>query len=302
MKLSDINDNKPRTVAVGTFDGMHRGHAEVIRTLLDVARSRQLIPTVVTFNRHPLDVVCPERSPKMLALPDTRANAITRQDCECFMIDFDEQTAAITAREWMQFMHQNAGMQILVVGYDNTFGSDGINKSVADFAEIGKEIGVEVIEAPLVSGISSSDIRKAIINGDIENASDMLDAHYVLEGPVVRGRGFGKKLGYPTANIMPDPRLVVPARGVYAAMATLPDGRRFPASVNIGIKPTVGIGETPTIEAHIFGIDESLYGLILKLEFYKRLRDEHKFASFDALTQAIGHDKETTLNFFKENS
>lgn len=297
MKLKDINRVKPCAVAVGTFDGMHPGHRRVLDTLLEKAREKNLDPVAVTFNRHPMDVIYPDRSPMMLALPQTRKEEIEKRGVETYILDFDEETAAITSREWMRHMHDDAGMRLLVVGYDNTFGSDGVNKSVADFSRIGAELGVEVVEAPRVNGISSTAIRKALEEGEVEKANDLLGHPFTLEGPVVHGRGLGRKLGFPTANIVPDPRLAIPRPGVYAAMSILPGGEAYPACVNIGSRPTTGYNSNPSIEAHVFDIDRSLYGLVVKLEFHKRLRDEKKFNSFDSLSNAIKQDAHETLRY-----
>ncbi|MDE7110092.1 MAG: riboflavin biosynthesis protein RibF, partial [Muribaculaceae bacterium] len=208
---------------------------------------------------------------------------------------FNEDMRSTTAYEWMRLLHDSYGVRLLVVGYDNTFGSDGVNLSIADYREMGREIGIEVMEAPYVAGVSSSAVRKAVAAGDIAEAREMLGRPFSISGIVVEGNRLGRTIGFPTANLQPTPGIVVPGKGVYAAKAILPDGSVADAMVNIGVRPTIRRGNAPTIEAHIIGWKGDLYGQRIRLEFYARLRDEQQFNSIDALRKQLKTDLAETL-------
>lgn len=281
--------------AVGTFDGLHLGHAEVLRMMRDEAGKRNLEPLAVTFDRHPLSLIAPERAPSAITSLERKEKLIRKAGVRPVVLPFDGRMRSTTAYEWMRLLHDRYGVTLLVVGYDNTFGSDGVNMSISDYRDIGKEIGIEVIEAPYVAGVSSSAIRKAIASGDIEKAAGMLGRPFSLSGHVVEGNKLGRTIGFPTANLKPAPGIVIPGKGVYAAKATLPDGSVADAMVNIGVRPTIRRGNSPTIEAHIINWKGDLYGKRIKLDFYSRLRDEQQFNSIDALRKQLRLDLEHTL-------
>lgn len=286
--------------AVGTFDGVHKGHHAVIERLKDVAYEKEIEALVITFDTHPLSVIAPEGAPASITSTDKKCELLRGCGVMALVMQFDEKMRSTTAREWMQRLHDEYGVEALVVGYDNTFGCDGVSLSIADYKRMGDEIGIEIIEAPFVEGISSSAIRKAILAGEVEKAGSMLGRYFALSGNVVTGNRLGRTIGFPTANIEPMPHITVPANGVYAAMAVLPDGSRHKAVVNIGTRPTVRRGENRTIEAHILGFDGDLYGHSVTLIFIKRMRDEMKFKSIDALRLQIEKDRDAAKLFLDE--
>lgn len=286
--------------AVGTFDGVHKGHQAVLDKLKDVALEQGIDPLVITFDRHPLSVISPEREPTSITTIEKKCELLRGSGVIALVMQFDEDMRRTTAREWMRRLHDEYGVETLIVGYDNTFGCDGVTLSIADYKRIGEETGVEIEEAPFVEGISSSAIRKSLLAGDVERAAIMLGRYYALSGNVVTGNRLGRTIGFPTANIDPAPKLTVPANGVYAAMAVLPDGKRHKAVVNIGTRPTVRRGDDRTIEAHIIDYDGDLYGHHVTLIFIKRLRDEMRFKSIDALRLQIEKDKEAANNILAE--
>lgn len=288
--------------AIGTFDGVHKGHLAVISKLREVAAEKDVDPVAITFDVHPLSIIAPERAPASVTSVEKKCELLRAAGVMALVVAFDEEMRQTTARDWMRRLHDEYGVVALVVGYDNTFGSDGITLSIADYRRIGEEIGIEVVEAPFVDGISSSAIRKALIAGDVEKAATMMGRYYSLPGTVVDGNRLGHTIGFPTANIMPAPRLTIPANGVYAAIALLPDGTRHLAVVNIGTRPTVRRGDTRTIEAHILDFDGDLYGFPVTIIFRKRLRDEIKFKSIEALRRQIEKDCETAKNLLAEPS
>lgn len=287
--------------AIGTFDGCHKGHLEVLHTLISEARKRGFRPLAITFSRHPLEVVAPHKAPKMLSLPNQRIKYFERLECDTLLVDFDENVAATTAAQWLTMLRDNHNVRVLIIGYDNTFGADGIAMSVQQYVELGASLGIDVVQAPVINGISSSAIRKALLNGEIEHAAEMLGYPYRLDGIVVHGQELGRKLNAPTANLQPDPRLLIPAPGVYITTAITDDGLKHPAVVNIGNRPTLGHNLPSTIEVHILDFNKSLYSSHLTIEFLSRLRDQKKFDNIHDLSLAIQKDILLTKEYFNSH-
>lgn len=280
-----------KAAVIGTFDGVHLGHIAVLHKLKEEADNRGLTPIAITFDRHPLALIDPQRAPKAITSIPKKEELILRSGVLPIVIPFDEELRATSAEDWMLRLKREHDVRMLVVGYDTTFGCDGIAYSISDYKRLGERLGIEVIEAPFVPGISSSAIRKAIANGEIKEANDMLGRHFSLSGIVVAGNRLGRTIGYPTANIMPSPGIVVPANGVYAVKITLPNGKKRDAMVNIGVRPTIRRGNEKTVEAHIIDWNGDLYGKSVTLTFYSRLRDEIAFKSIDALRKQLDADR-----------
>lgn len=287
-----------RAATVGTFDGVHRGHLAVIDALRREAAARDLRPMAVTFDRHPLSVVRPDRVPPLLTTPRRRDYLLRRAGVEPVEVEFTPELSHLTAAQWLERLRREWNVSLMVVGYDNTFGCDGVGLSISDIMELGREAGIEVKEAPVVPGVSSSAIRKALMTGRVDDANAMLGRGYRLEGTVVPGEAVGRALGWPTANLLPVEGTCVPAGGVYAAHAVTPDGVMRPAMVNIGVRPTLHDGRPATVEAHILDFSGDLYSRPLSLIFRKRLRDERNFPSIEALRGAIAADCDATRVFF----
>ncbi len=287
-----------RAATVGTFDGVHRGHLAVIDALRREAAARDLRPMAFTFDRHPLSVVRPDRVPPLLTTPRRRDYLLRRAGVEPVEVEFTPELSHLTAARWLERLRREWNVSLMVVGYDNTFGCDGVGLSISDIMELGREAGIEVKEAPVVPGVSSSAIRKALMTGRVDTANDMLGRGYRLEGTVVPGEAVGRALGWPTANLQPVEGMCVPAGGVYAAHAVTSDGVMRPAMVNIGVRPTLHDGRPATVEAHILDFSGDLYSKPLSLVFRKRLRDERNFPSIEALRGAIAADCDATRVFF----
>lgn len=287
-----------RAATVGTFDGVHRGHLAVIDALRREAAARDLRPMAFTFDRHPLSVVRPDRVPPLLTTPRRRDYLLRRAGVEPVEVEFTPELSHLTAARWLERLRREWNVSLMVVGYDNTFGCDGVGLSISDIMELGREAGIEVKEAPVVPGVSSSAIRKALMTGRVDTANDMLGRGYRLEGTVVPGEAVGRALGWPTANLQPVEGMCVPASGVYAAHAVTSDGVMRPAMVNIGVRPTLHDGRPATVEAHILDFSGDLYSKPLSLVFRKRLRDERNFPSIEALRGAIAADCDATRVFF----
>ena len=289
-----------KAVTIGTFDGVHKGHRLVLDTLKEAARERRLKPVAITFDRHPLELISPQRAPGNLMSTERKTELIRNEGVEPLVLPFNEQLRSMRAYEWLDYVHRKYDVVLLVAGYDNTFGSDGIDLSISDYQAIGASIGIEVISAPEEAGVSSSAIRKAVKSGDIESAVKMLGHMPEIEGKVISGFHIGREIGFPTANLQVSGRSVIPGLGVYAAKAFIEGAcQGCPAMVNIGTRPTfdetANGSERVSIEAHIIGKDDNLYGKGIRLEFAGKLRDEKKFGSIDELKEQLGDDRENVL-------
>lgn len=279
-----------RVATVGTFDGLHRGHLRVLQTVKQTARERGMEPMAIVFDRHPLETIAPQRAPRLIQSPSERTNALYREGLKILTLEFNHSLAAMTAEEWLRKMHEEQGVDVLVVGYDNTFGSDGTRMNLSDYRDLGRRLGVEVIEAPYEPHAASSAIRRLLQDGEIEEASRLLGRPFSVSGEVVSGKNLGHALGFPTANVEPAYRAQLPASGVYAVEALMPDGSVRPAIANIGRQPTVAYDQPERLEVHIPGFDGDLYGSRLGVRFLRRLRDEQKFDTIDALKRQIRQD------------
>ena len=295
-----------KAVTIGTFDGVHRGHRLVLTTLKQEAAERGLQPVAITFDRHPLELVAPERAPGNLMSTERKADLIRREGVAPLILPFNDQLRDMRAYEWLDYIHRKYGVSLLVAGYDNTFGSDGIDMSIADYKAMGDTIGIEVLAAPEEPGVSSSAVRKAVKTGDIAKATSLLGHRPELEGRVAPGFHVGHAIGFPTANLQVSPRYVMAAPGVYASIAFIEGSEKgFPAMVNIGYRPTFegtsNESTHQTVEAHLIGMDDDIYGKNVRLEFMDRLRDECRFGSVEELIQQLKRDREETMRMINEN-
>ena len=277
-------------INVGTFDGVHRGHREVVSFLLSESAKRGLRPVIITFEPHPLAVVAPWRAPKLLELPSERRDILKATGADIVTMTFDEELRRLTAAQWLRRLRDEFKADLIVAGFDNTFGSDGMTMSLRDYQELAAPLGMEIVKAPVLDGISSTLIRQALGAGDVSTAASMLGRHYSLTGTVIHGRELGRRIGFPTANIEPDTSILIPAPGVYAADMRLDYGSVMRAVVNIGVAPTVMPGLPLTVEAHIVGFHGDLYGSTVRLDFLKRLRDEERFPDIATLKTRIAED------------
>lgn len=282
-------------VTTGTFDGIHRGHVELLQTLVSEARSHGGEPVAVTFDRHPLAVIAPARAPHMLMLPGARNARLREYGVKVVELHFDEAMRSMTAGEWMSLLHDRYDADTLVLGYDNTFGCDGVDLSLRDYEILGQRNGLKVLTAPMVPGVSSSAIRKALATGDIEGANAMLGYDWALDGPVVQGRRMGRYIGFRTANLAVDPRLQLPAPGVYATEVTMPGGSLMTGVTNIGVRPTFDDNGSVSVETHIPGYEGNLYGSRITVRPVRRLRDEVRFDTVPSLKEQIAKDVNEAL-------
>lgn len=289
---------KSRVAAIGCFDGVHTGHRSVLKVLTDYGRENDMEPVAITFRTHPLALIDNKRAPLMLTPLHKKKKLLVEAGVTPMVLEFDEPLRSTTAAEWLKRLREEFGVKTLVIGYDNTFGSDGINLSLEDYRKLGAREGIEILTADEVKGVGSSAIRKAVAAGEMERAHEMLGRPYSITGKVVEGNKLGHTLGFPTANLDVPEGVALPKPGVYAAIVkTLDDGKKYPAMVNVGTRPTVMRGDKTVIEAHIIDFKGDLYGKEITVRFLQRLRDEQKFESIDALKRQLAADKIQTLEF-----
>jgi riboflavin kinase/FMN adenylyltransferase len=276
---------RPRQIAVGEFDGVHLGHREVIRGA----------DTVLTFEPHPRTVVAPDAAPKLLMALETKADLIAGLGVqELVVIPFDGSFAAQSPEEFIEReLVERLGAERVSVGENFRFGhrargdakllaaQDAFETRIARLVELDGEI------------ISSTHIRGLVAAGDVAAAARYLGAPFQIRGSVAHGDKRGRTLGYPTANLVPDPRLVVPDHGVYACRAFV-GGSEHVAAVNVGVRPTFKTGRGLLVEAFLVDFEGDLYGAPLRLDFLERLRGERRFDSIDALVEQMGRDVHAT--------
>lgn len=288
---------RERIAAVGMWDGVHRGHRFLIDYVKIEGSYRNLTPSVITFNTHPLTIVRPHAVPPLLNTAEERFARLDEAGVDdCIILDFDENTRRMSARDFLTMLRRDFAVETLVVGYNNRFGHDRVD-GIDQYREIASKIGMTVIEAPEYTGdyapISSSVIRKLLAEGDVAEASRRLGYDYQIKGKVVDGEHIGRTIGFPTANILPESdTTLIPCPGVYAVWVTMPDGTKRQGMVNIGTRPTVtdGASANTTIEVHILDYKGFLYEEELTLHFVDRLRGEKRFPSLKKLTSAIEAD------------
>ena len=279
--VTSLPDAEPRsrTVAIGTFDGVHVGHRAVIGEA----------DTVLTFEPHPLSVIHPEAAPKLIMHFDVKRDVIEGLGVkELVVIPFDREFASIAPEDFCaQVLVDRLGAERVSVGENFRFGANA--KGTPELLAARDEFETEVVSLVEVASeaVSSTRIRAAVAAGDMVTATQCLGAPFMFEGEVVSGDRRGRTLGFPTANLVPDEHYVYPGHGVYAAYA---NGR--PAAVNVGVRPTFESGRGVLIETYIIDHEEDLYGRPLRLAFIKRLRGEKRFTGADELVAQMRRDVE----------
>ena len=281
MHLEEARPRTGRRVAVGTFDGVHLGHREVI------AGS----DSVLTFDPHPVAVVAPQHTPKLLTTPERKAELIaTLGVAELIVISFDAEFAKRSAREFIDaVLVEGLGAEQVAIGENFRFG----HRAQGDARLLQADQRLRTVVHPLleIDGeiVSSSHIRGLVLAGDLVEANRLLGAPFQLCGIVQQGDRRGRELGFPTANLVPEEALACPGHGVYACLAN-----GLPAAVSIGVRPTFNTGRGELIEVFILDFDGDLYGSELCVQFIRRLRGERRFASAEGLVAQMHRDVEQT--------
>jgi riboflavin kinase/FMN adenylyltransferase len=287
-------------VATGFFDGVHTGHRHVITQLIEAAAARGDESMVVTFWPHPRNVLQKEaRSLRLLTTLAEKKQMLLEMGVDRVeVLDFTKDFSRMTTQEYLLMLKDKFGAKTVLIGYDNRMGCDA--KDADQVAQTAVQVGLEAVRAQMIPSehgyaVSSTKIRQKLEEGDVQAASAMLGYDYSLLGVVVAGNRIGRTLGFPTANMqLYEPLKLVPGNGVYfVRVNTL--GQDWYGMCNVGCRPTVGQGNTRTIETHIFDFDEEIYGLDIKVTFMEKVRDEVRFASLDELKKQLEIDKQNIM-------
>ena len=288
---------QPTAVTIGFFDGVHLGHRDLLERTARAARERGLLPVAVTFDRHPREILTPERAPPLLTTFERKAELIAEARIEALVVlEFTHDFARWRPEEFVSgVLMRGLRTRHAVVGLNFTFGHRA-QGNVGLLADLGVSHGftVEAVELMTLDGraVSSSSIREALMRGDLSWPERALGRRYAVEGRVVPGAGRGARLGFPTANLATDPRLLLPGAGIYAGVARHAAAER-PAAISVGTNPT--FGEEPLhVEVFLLDFEGDLRGEALTVEFWARLRDEVRFDSEDGLVRQMRDDAERT--------
>jgi riboflavin kinase/FMN adenylyltransferase len=283
-------------LTIGTFDGVHLGHQQLLQHLKAAASREGLLSAVLTFRNHPRLVLNPGVNLRYITTLDERVALLKGQGIDLvFAIDFTEELSLLKASEFAYMLSKRLKMRGLVVGPDFALGHNR-EGDIPALKQLGTELGfwVKPVEPVLMDRIviRSSVIRSLMAQGDVENASRMLGRWYSLTGLVVEGDRRGRKLGFPTANLSVESGLVIPSDGIYATWAVV-EGRRYEAATSIGVRPTFGMNDR-TVEAFLLDYEGDLYGKTVTLEFASLLREEQAFTTVEALIEQMKVDVERT--------
>ena len=296
--MAENPSNMKKIATIGFFDGVHKGHQYLFEHLRQLASEKELQPLIVTFDTHPRGILQADYVPQLLTTSDERLALLRQEVSEVLVLDF-KQIQEQTAAEFMTYLRDEQHVAVLLMGYDHQFGSDRLHRP-QDYRRIGEQLGVEVVTmGEYAEGewhVSSTEIRQALETGNVAVANELLGRPYELSGVVVHGKGIGRTIGFPTANIQPEcAEKMVPKAGVYIVKVKgeklKEEGVRSCARgiLNIGTNPTVGNTER-TIELHLPLFNGDLYGERLTIQFERFLREEQKFPSLRELQQKIKED------------
>jgi riboflavin kinase/FMN adenylyltransferase len=291
VRLTPLSEVQARSrhIAVGTFDGVHLGHREVIRGA----------QTVVTFDPHPQSVVAPHTQPRLLTTLDRKAELIEALGVEeLIVIPFDDELAHRSPQDFIEHvLIERVGATHVNVGENFRFGHHAQGDAVMLAAD--PRFATRLVPLLEVDGevVSSSHIRGLLAGGAVEYAGELLGDPYAIDGEVAHGDKRGRTLGFPTANLVPHPGYVLPGHGVYATRVRLPDGTIVPAATNVGVRPQFETGRGELIEAFLIDWSGDLYGQRIRVEFLRRLRGERRFESVEALVAQMDRDVEEARAF-----
>lgn len=302
---NSFSSERQTVVTIGTFDGVHAGHRKIIDRLVNSANANNLDSVVLTFFPHPRMVLQKESDIKLINTIEERKQLLDQTGIDHLVVHpFTHQFSRLTALEFVRDILVNKlRAKKIIIGYDHRFGRNR-TADINDLKQFGKEFGFEVEEISQQDveqvAVSSTKIRKALLDGRVEQANIYLQSEFTLKGTVVRGRGIGKDLGYPTANMeIPEDYKLIPKNGVYVVRSVL-DGQTIFGMMNIGTNPTVG-GKEQTIETYFFDLDKDLYGKEFTIEMLVRIRDEKKFNSLQELKIAMKQDQAFSSQYIKDN-
>lgn len=300
---SSYTSSLPCVATIGCFDGVHRGHRFLIGQVCEEARKRGCQSALITFPKHPRQVMQSDFQPQWLTCLPQKLEQIRQLEADlCIVLPFTRELSLLSARAFMQFLREKYQVRALVIGYDHRFGHNR-SEGFDDYCRYGKELGIEVIRAKGLQEdglpISSSLIRSLLKEGKIEQANHFLGYDYYIDGSVVGGFKVGRTLGFPTANILPScPDKLIPREGVYATYVYV-NGLQYRGMLNIGHRPTLANGTDRSIEVHLLDFSGDLYHHPIRIELKHYLRPEQRFESTAALTAQLRQDKEDIVRLLR---
>jgi riboflavin kinase / FMN adenylyltransferase len=296
----NASERDPSAVTIGTFDGVHLGHQALLRTTLETASRRGLGAVALTWDRHPAMTLRPEVAPPLLTSTERRLELLAQGGIEVAVLPFDDVLSHLSPEDFAaEILSRRLNARAVIVGRGWRFGHRA-RGDVATLQELGTRLDFEVLPQPLTEArggpVSSTRIRAAVAAGDMDETGGLLGRRWDFDGTVIHGDKRGAGLGYPTANLLLDPALVRPARGIYAGRAQR-NGSSHPAAVSVGVNPQFGgePGRSPVrIEAYLLDFEGDLYGEVLRVELHAKLRDERAFDSVEQLVRQMDLDVEAT--------
>ena len=301
--INDFHSDKKTIVTLGTFDGVHIGHTEILKKLTQNTHDGEFESTVLTFFPHPRTVLQGKSDLKLLNTINEKISLLENIGIENLIIHpFDEKFAELSAEEFAKtILVDQLQVQKIIIGYDHRFGKNR-TADINDLISFGTQYGFEVeqISAQEIDAISisSTKIRNALELGDIDLANQYLGYSYFLSGTVVKGKQLGRTIGFPTANIdLEEAYKLVPKNGVYVVAAEI-DGKTVFGMMNIGFNPTVQ-GQNRTIEVHFFDFDSDIYNRQIRVAVLQRIRSEEKFGSVELLTNQLKKDRDFSKNYLQ---
>lgn len=301
QNLEQYYPQKPLVLSIGMFDGVHRGHQEIIHKINNIAQEMQWESAILTFTPHPRLVFNPNDNLKLLNTLDEKIYLLDKANIQnLFIQNFDENFRNISGEDFIrEILVKKLNVKYLIIGHDHTFGK---NKS-GDFRllkQLSSELGYQVEQIDAFNlhhqTISSTKIRNALLNSNILEANNMLNYHYAISGEVINGKKLGRTIGYPTANIRVEDCKLLPKNGAYIVDVFI-DNYKFKGMLSIGTNPTVN-GKNISVEVHILDFRQDIYGKNIRVEFRDFLHEEIKFESLEGLIQRLDKDKKLTEDFF----
>ena len=302
--LKSYSSKKESILTIGTFDGVHIGHNKILKRLIQDSKKNNLSSLVMTFFPHPRMILNKSHEIKMIDTIDEKINLLEKTGLDNLIIHpFDNNFSKIRAKEFVEeILVKKLKIKEIIIGYDHKFGKDR-EASVEDLKKFGKDYMFTVKEIPAQEidsiAISSTKIRNAILNGEIEKCNKFLGRNFILTGKVVYGEGLGKKIDFPTANIeIKETYKIIPKNGVYLVKTKINSNTYF-GMMNIGVRPTVG-GTNKSLEIHFFNFKDNIYGKNVSIEIIKKIRDEEKFSSIDQLKIQLKKDEQFCLKLINK--
>lgn len=304
QSISNYDKEHPTAITIGTFDGVHIGHRKILERLINNAQVLELKSTVLTFFPHPRMVLQKDVSIQLLNTIDEKIKILEEIGIDYLIVHpFTKKFSRLSATQFVRDILVNElKTKKIIIGYDHRFGRNR-NANIKDLMAFGNtlEFEVEEISAQEIDdvSVSSTKIRRALEEGDIQTANLYLGYKYMLTGTVVRGKGLGRRLSFPTANLsIPEEYKLIPKNGVYVVSSVM-DNETIFGMMNIGFNPTVE-GKSKSIEINFFDFDQDLYGKKIQIDIIDRIRDEQKFDSVDALKVQLKKDRETSLSILSK--